>query len=248
MPAWPSTSALGLNGPVYRLTLRSLVDGKRILALAGLALVPVIAALVFAGAGDIDPRIFWARLVQRLVIPTVTAFAAVVIAAGAVGDDREDGTILYLASTPLPRLGIVATKVLAAWTAALALLAPSVLVAGLIALGDRATAAMLLWPLAGVALAALAYAAAAALLAMVSRRPVVLGVLYILLWEGSIATFAASADRLSIAAYGRAIAVEGVVEVNAPDASTGTAVLVLALVAAGATWLAARRLTRTELP
>jgi ABC-2 type transport system permease protein len=248
VPAWPSTSALGLNGPVSRLTLRSLVDGKRILALAGLALVPVIAALVFAGAGDIDPRIFWARLVQRLVIPTVTAFAAVVIAAGAVGDDREDGTILYLASTPVPRLGIVATKVLAAWTAALALLAPSVLVAGLIALGDRATAAMLLWPLAGVALAALAYAAAAALLAMVSRRPVVLGVLYILLWEGSIATFAASADRLSIAAYGRAIAVEGVVEVNAPDASTGTAVLVLALVAAGATWLAARRLTRTELP
>lgn len=248
MPAWPSTSALGLNGPVYRLTLRSLVDGKRILALAGLALVPVIAALVFAGAGDIDPRIFWARLVQRLVIPTVTAFAAVVIAAGAVGDDREDGTILYLASTPLPRLGIVATKVLAAWTAALALLAPSVLVAGLIALGDRATAAMLLWPLAGVALAALAYAAAAALLAMVSRRPVVLGVLYILLWEGSIATFAASADRLSIAAYGRAIAVEGVVDVNAPDASAAASVLILALVAAGSTWLAARRLTRTELP
>ena len=97
-------TALGISGPVYRLTLRSLVDGRRILALAGLAVVPVIAALVFAAAGDIDPRIFWARLVQRLVIPTVTAFVAVVIAAGAIGDDREDGTILYLAATPLENL------------------------------------------------------------------------------------------------------------------------------------------------
>ena len=68
-------------------------------------------------------------------------------------------------------------------------------------------------------LAALCYCAAAAWLAMVVRRPVVIGVLYILLWEGSIATFAASADRFSIAAYGRAIAVEGVIDVNAPDAS-----------------------------
>ena len=63
---------------------------------------------------------------------------------------------------------------------------------------------------------------------MVTRRPVVVGALYILLWEGSIATFAASADRFSIAAYGRALAVEGVVDVNAPDASALTALLVLA--------------------
>lgn len=241
-------NALGFSAPVYRLTLRSLVDGRRVLALAALALVPIFAALVFLGAGEVDPRIFWARLVQRLIIPTVTAFIAVVIAAGTIGDEREDGTILYLASTPLSRRGLILTKTLAAWTATLVLLVPCVLISGVIALGDRATVSMLVWPLLGVALAALGYCAAAVLLAMVSRRPVVLGVLYILLWEGSIATFAASADRLSIAAYGRAIAVEGVVDVNAPDASAGAAVVVLVVIVAAATWLAARRLTRTELP
>jgi ABC-2 type transport system permease protein len=178
----------------------------------------------------------------------VTAFIAVVIAASAIGDEREDGTILYLVSTPLPRLGLVATKVLAAWTAAMVLLTPAVLLSGAISLGDRLEAGMLVWPLVGVALSALAYCAAAVLLSMVTRRPVVIGVLYILLWEGSIATFAASADRLSIAAYGRAIAVEGVVDVNAPDASAVAAVVVLAIVVAAATWLAARRITRTELP
>lgn len=238
----------GVSGPVYRLSLRSLVAGRRMLALSALALVPVIAALVFAGAGEIDSRIFWARLLQRLVIPTVVAFIAVVIGSSALGEEREDGTILYLASTPIPRATLVLTKILAAWTLAMALLVPAVLLSGVIALGDRLEAGQILWPLVGVALAALCYCAVSAWLSMTTRRPVVLGVLYILLWEGSIATFAASADRLSIAAYGRAIAVEGVVDVNAPDASAAAAVVILALIGAAAAWAATRRLTRTELP
>lgn len=238
----------GISGPVFRLSVRSLVGGRRLLALSALALVPVIAALVFAGAGEIDSRIFWARLLQRLVIPTVVAFIAVVIGSSALGEEREDGTILYLASTPIPRATLVLTKILAAWTISMALLVPTVLVSGVIALGDRLDAGQILWPLVGVALSALCYCAVSAWLSMTTRRPVVLGVLYILLWEGSIATFAASADRLSIAAYGRAIAVEGVVDVNAPDASAAAAVVILAAIGAVAAWAATRRLTRTELP
>jgi ABC-2 type transport system permease protein len=243
-----TASALGLSLPVYRLTLRSLFAGRRILALALLALVPVIAATIFASAGEIEPELFWARLLQRLVIPTITAFVAVVIGASAIADEREDGTILYLASTPLSRLSIVLTKIASAWTAAMGLLAPAVLASGAIALRGDARASQIAWPLLGVALAALCYCAAAVWLAMVVRRPVVIGVLYILLWEGSIATFAASADRFSIAAYGRAIAVEGVIDVNAPETAPAAAAAVLVVVAAIAAWAGARRMSRTELP
>jgi ABC-2 type transport system permease protein len=237
-----------ISWPIYRLTLRSILDGRKVLALVALALVPVVAAIVFASAGDIDPRIFWARLLQRLVIPTVTAFIAVVLGASAIGDEREDGTILFLVATPISRLSLVLTKVLASWTVTMALLVPSVIAAGLISLGSRADAKQILWPLVGVALSALCYCAVTAWLSMLSRRPVVIGVLYILLWEGSIATFAASADRFSIAAYGRALAVEGVIDVNAPKASGTTAVVVLAIAVAVAVWGATRRFTRTELP
>jgi ABC-2 type transport system permease protein len=237
-----------LSQPVYRLTLRSLFSGRRVLALALLALVPVVAATAFAAGGEIEPELFWARLLQRLVIPTITAFIAVVIGGSAIGDEREDGTLLYLASTPLSRLTLVVTKVAAAWTATMALLVPAVIASGAIALGAQATAAQIAWPLVGIALAALCYCAAAAWLAMLVRRPVVIGVLYILLWEGSIATFAASADRFSIAAYGRAIAVEGVIDVNAPETAAAAAAVVLLGVTALATWAAARRMTRTELP
>jgi ABC-2 type transport system permease protein len=237
-----------LSLPVYRLTMRSLFAGRRILALALLALVPVIAATAFAAGGDIEADLFWARLLQRLVIPTITAFIAVVIGASAISDEREDGTILYLASTPLSRLTLVATKIAAAWTATMALLVPALLASGAIALGGQAEVSQIAWPLLGVGLSALCYCAVAAWLSMVVRRAVVIGVLYILLWEGSIATFAASADRFSIAAYGRAIAVEGVIDVNAPDTSTAVAVVVLAAISALAAWAAARRMTRTELP
>lgn len=237
-----------ISWPVYRLTLRSIIDGRKALAMAVLVLVPVIAAIVFAAAGEVNPRIFWARLLQRLVIPTVTAFVAVVLGAGAIGDEREDGTILYLVATPLSRLTLVLTKILAAWTASMLLLAPAVIAAGLISLRGYAGASQILWPLLGVALSALCYCSAAAWLSMLSRRPVVIGALYILLWEGSIATFAASADRFSIAAYGRAIAVEGVVDVNAPDASAATAIAVLVGATVVGAWAATRRFTRTELP
>ena len=203
---------------------------------------------MFASAGEIDPQIFWARLVQRLIIPTVAAFVAVVIGASAIGDEREDGTILYLLSTPLSRLGLIVTKVLASWSAAALLLTPPVLVAGLIALGSDATPGRILWPIVGMLAAVLCYCALTAWLSTVTRRPVVIGVLYILLWEGSIATFAASADRLSIAAYGRVLAVEGVIDVNAPETAAPVAVIVLAVVTALAVRAAARRLTRTEMP
>ena len=149
----------------------------------------------------------------------MTAFVAVVIGASAIGDEREDGTILYLVATPLPRAGLVLTKVLASWTAAGAARPVRGDRAGSIALGSDASGSRSCGRWLAVALSAFCYCAVAAWLSMITRRPVVIGVLYILLWEGSIATFAASADRLSIAAYGRAIAVEGVIDVNAPGVS-----------------------------
>jgi ABC-2 type transport system permease protein len=237
-----------VSAPVFRITLRSLLGSRRTLALGLLAAVPIVAALVFATSGELDPATFWARLVQRLAIPTITAFIAVVVGASAIGDDREDGTILYLAATPLSRLRLVSTKVAASWSASMLLLAPSALIAGALALGGAVEASQLAWPLAGIALASLCYCAVSAWLSLAVRRPVVIGALYILLWEGSIATFADSADRLSIAAYARAVAVEGVLEVNAPDVSAAAGALVLLVVSAVALWGAARRLTRTELP
>jgi ABC-2 type transport system permease protein len=165
----------------------------------------------------------------------------------AIGDEREDGTIFYLVATPQSRVGLIATKIAAAWTATLILLVPSLVISALLILKGDTDVSALAWPVAGLALATLADCGVAAWLSLRTRRPIVIGVLYVLLWEGSIATFAASASKLSIAAYGRALVAERVPEAAAPVVGPAPAVVILAAVAAVACWLGARALVRVEL-
>jgi ABC-2 type transport system permease protein len=235
--------------PVYRLTLRALLLQRRTVLLALLAAAPVVMALVYAVAAKAGshPFRFYSHLVQELFVPTIAAVVALVIGVSAIGDEREDGTIYYLVATPQSRLGLVATKLAAAWTATLVLLVPSLLASAALVLRGGLDASSVLWPLAGLALATLAYCGVAGWLSLRTRRPIVIGVLYVLLWEGSIATFAASASRLSIAAYGRALVAERLPEAAAPVVGPAPAVVILAAVAAVTCWLGARALVRVEL-
>ncbi len=100
----------------------------------------------------------------------------------------------------------------------------------------------------GVALSCLAYCAVSAWLSLRVRRPVVIGVLYVLLWEGSVANFAPSAHKLSIAAYGKALVAHALPQSAAATVGVATAVVVLAAVTALGCYLGARLLSRVELP
>jgi ABC-2 type transport system permease protein len=236
--------------PVYALTLRALILQKRTIVLALVACAPVLMALAYALArspGSHDHS-FYSDLVQQLFVPTVASLVSLVFGVSAFGDEREDGTILYLVATPQARLHLVIAKIAAAWTASLALLVPSLIVSGLLSLRHGVTAGLIGWPLAGVVLASLAYCAAAVLLSLYTRRPIVIGVLYILLWEGSIATFATSAAKLSISAYGRAFVGHVLPHASPPVAGTAVAGTVLVAVTALAAWATARALGRVELP
>jgi ABC-2 type transport system permease protein len=236
--------------PVYALTLRSLLLQKRTIVLVLIALAPVLMALAYAlgrSPGDHDHS-FYSDLVQQLFVPTVASLVSLVFGVSAFGDEREDGTILYLVATPQARLRLVAAKVAAAWTAALLLLVPSLIVSGALSLRHGLTAGLVGWPLAGIVLASLAYCGASVLLSLYTRRPIVIGVLYILLWEGSIATFAASAAKLSISAYGRAFVGRVLPQAAAPVSGTAVAAVVLIAVTAVAAWATARALGRVELP
>jgi ABC-2 type transport system permease protein len=239
-----------MNASIFRLTLRALLLQRRTWALAALAAVPVLVAFVFALAAksDVSHQEFLSTIIQQLFVPTVAALVALVIGVSALGDEREDGTVLYLVATPIPRLNLIVTKVAAAWVASMALLIPSLVLSTVLIVGGSLQAGMILWPALGVALACLAYCGASVWLSLRVRRPVVVGVLYILLWEGSIATFAASAGKLSIAAYGRALVAHELPQAQLPVAGPGTAVVVLAVVTGVACWLGARLLSRVELP
>jgi ABC-2 type transport system permease protein len=239
-------------GPVFRLTLRALLWQKRTIMLSLVAAAPALMALAYAlgRSGHVHDHRFYSDLVQQMFVPTVASLISLVFGVSAFGDEREDGTVLYLVATPQPRLGLAVAKIGAAWVASLVLLVPSLIVSGLLALSGSGglSAGLIGWPLAGVALAGLAYCAVSVLLSLYTRRPVVIGILYILLWEGSIATFAKSAAKLSISAYGRAFVAHALPQAAKPAASAAAAAIVLAAVICAAAWASARALTRVELP
>ncbi len=239
-----------MTGRIIRLTLRALTLQRRTLALVVIAAAPVLMALAYSlhGTQNQSARSFYSDVLQSLMVPIVTSLISLVFGVSSFGDEREDGTILYLTATPQPRQGLAAAKIAAAWLAAMCLLVPSVVLSAVLALGSQARAGLVLWPLAGVAIAGLAYCAAAVLLSMYTRRPIVIGILYILLWEGSIATYAASAEKLSIAAYGRALVAQALPQAARPVAGPGTAVVILAIVVAVAGCATARALRTVDLP
>ena len=71
----------------------------------GQLVIIAILAAVLVGIGWRSVFV-WVGLAHLLFLPLILPFIALVIGASALGEERDDGTILYLASTPLPRLAI----------------------------------------------------------------------------------------------------------------------------------------------
>jgi ABC-2 type transport system permease protein len=239
-----------VNGALFRLAMRRLLLRRRS---ALLALAPMLAALVAvvqAAGGTADARAF-ASLMEQLFLPTILPFLALVIGSSAIGEERDDATILYLASTPLPRLAIVLPAIAAAAAATIVLCLPGLAIVVALGQGGGFSAPAALWAVASVVAAACAYAGVFGALSLRVKRPVVIGLVYVLFWEGSIATFAPSARWLSVGAYARAVVAGGLpsaTDANVPAIGAWAAIAVLAAVAAAATLWCGRRLARLELP
>ena len=219
-----------------------------LLVLAGL--LPTLVALLYrletpptqTGFEDVMGEIF---------LPYVLPFVALVIGASAIGEERDDGTILYLASTPLSRLAIVLPLLVAAAITTLVICVPGFV--GCLALAPGTDGfPTVAWGLAAIGAATLSYTCLFGWLSLRAPRPVVIGMLYIVIWEGSITAFAPSARWLSVQSYARAAIAGGLpggkTSLNAPDLAP---ILALCVLAAGtAVWLllTARRFNRVELP
>jgi ABC-2 type transport system permease protein len=200
---------------------------------------------------DVTAETRYASLAETLFLSSAVAIVGLVLGASSIGDERDDGSILHLMATPVPRRSIVAAKLAAAFTAVMVLCAPALAACIAIGLGSATTARAVLWSAAALVLCGAAYAALFLVLALVAGRPVLIGLVYIVLWEGSVATFAPQANWLSVGAYGRAMIAEGLpgaARSNVPSISGAASVLVLLAASALLAALATRRLSRVELP
>ncbi|MGA2513365.1 MAG: ABC transporter permease subunit [Candidatus Limnocylindrales bacterium] len=244
-------SSIAAIPEIARITLRQLLGRRRTLLLVLLAALPVLLALAFRVAGDTDIEPFTRRVFDTVSLTILLPLVAILFGSGAFGAEIDEGTIVYLLAKPLSRWAVVAGKALSAVAVAILLTATSTALAGFIDLvpagndGVLATEAQVLAMVVGSA----CYVSLFLALSLFTRRALVIGVGYMLVWEGALSVMLPGIANLSIRQYalGASAAIYSLpVEEARLSAATGfllAGVLVAATLAI-ATW----RLMRFELP
>lgn len=235
-----------MNPTVARLTLHGLLGrGRGVLLFLLPALLVALATVIRLLVPELGTEIT-AALLGQLGMGLIVPLLGLIAGTGAIGPEIDDGSIVHLLSKPVRRGHVVVSKLAVAVATAALLSAGAMLLAGLIMSGTREGLA------AGYAVAALtaslAYGALFLMLAVVSRHAVVIGLLYALIWEGLVGSFAAGARTLSVQQWATSVgsAVAGGGALTA-EVSLGVAVAMLTVATVAATAWAANRLRSLSL-
>lgn len=232
-----------MNGTIAMITARGLLGRRRFLLLLLLPAVLVGQAALAHGSGLTADR--WApALLDGLGFGAVVPLVALIVGTGVFGNEIDDGTLVHSLATPQSRQTIVLTKLAVAVGATAAAVLPAMFVAGLLTDGVRLGLGLA----AGAGVAVLAYCAMFVALSLVTSRPVLIGLGYIVVWEGLLGSFVGGTKVLAVRQFAIAVA----------DAASGTnlihgtvavpvALCVAAAFGVGGTLLAVHRLRSFQL-
>ncbi|WP_446216835.1 ABC transporter permease [Micromonospora sp. IBHARD004] len=220
------------------ITARGLFGRRRFLMLLPLPLVLVALAVLCRSLG-VDPGQWGPPVLVGLGLAVVLPVVALIVGTGVLGAEIDDGTVVHILTKPLPRWQIVLPKLAVAVGVSAATVAVPLYVAGVLADSVRLGLALA----AASALGALAYSALFLALSLVTRRPVLLGLVYVLIWEGLLGNFVSGTKVLSIQQWVIALADRmAPTELLSTTVSVPVAGVLTALVSVGFTVLAIDRL------
>ena len=231
---------------IARTTLRGVLDRRRTWLMALLAAVPVLVALIFVVAGG---QRIGNSVLDNLVVRTVLPLIALVFGTAVLGSELEDGTIVYLLTTPVRRLRMVLGKGLVAAGVTAALIVPATLATALLAaqVNDRFAGVAPGFAVA-VGIGGAAYALVFMTASLFTARALAFGLAYVLIWEGILSGLLAGTQGFSIRQATLAVAssLSGW-EPNEPPMELGSAVVILAGAILGSLAISTWRLSRYEV-
>ncbi|MFI5935599.1 ABC transporter permease subunit [Actinoplanes sp. NPDC051494] len=178
------------------ITARGLFGRRRALLLLPLPLLLVgLAAL--CRAYDVAPTDWGTPVIVGLGLAVVLPVISLIVGTGVLGSEVDDGTIVHILTKPLPRRDIILAKLGVAVVVTALSSAIPLFIAGWLADSARFGLALAV----AAAVGAFAYSAFFLLLSLLTRRPVLLGLVYILVWEGLLGRFVSGTRVLSIEQY-----------------------------------------------
>jgi ABC-2 type transport system permease protein len=240
----PAPSFLTAASRAARLVFPRLLWGTRARLVAVLLAWPLLLPLLGWASGSGVPA---RAAVFDWYLSVMLPLAALVHATRLIRDDVESRTIVYLLSRPVSRRALFAGELSAYYAAAFAVALPAT-VGGWLLTSDGGASSFVA-TLAAVVLDVAAFGAAFALLGMLLKRPLVVGLLFLLwdwgllVWSLFSAKFLGGPNlltRLTVTGYVRAVAAADATGISAGQAAIALVVLVLISAMAGAVVFAAR--------
>lgn len=233
-------------GTLVAITLRGLLNRRRTLwlGLLGALIIGVAALFRLADQAPGEAGQFTVQLLGNFGIAVLLPVVTVIVGTAALGSEIEDGTIIYLLGRPVPRWRILVAKLVVSWLLASVLVATPILIAGAITgvpeLGGAYGA--------GAVLGALEYTAIFVALSLVTSRALVIGLAYVIVWEGIVGGLLAGTRLFSVRQHVLALAEElGGEAALSVDLDIAVALAMSLIVIVGATVIGIRRLETVEL-
>jgi ABC-2 type transport system permease protein len=191
-----------LNGVIVSLTFRATMGRRRALlfAVPAVVLIAVAAILAATASNGTWKAEFLADFGFTIVLP----LTSLIIGTSVLGAEIDDGSVVHLLATPVPRSHVVLSKFLVAAALTAGFGAIPVYLAAAIAAGPGSRLALGL--LAGALAAAVIYNALFVMLSVLTTRAIAIGLIYLLVWEGLLASLVPGVALLSAGQYSLSIA------------------------------------------
>ncbi|NJC68414.1 ABC transporter permease [Planosporangium thailandense] len=227
-----------INATIARITARGLFGRRRFLLLLPLPLL-LVGLAVLARALGAPPAAVAKFVIVNLGFAAVLPVISLIVGTGVLGSEIDDGTLVHVLAKPLPRREIIVSKLAVAVVATAVTVGVPMFVGGLVAGSARLGIGLAV----GCVVGAFAYSGLFLALSLLTRRPVLLGLLYVLLWEGLLGKLLGGTRVLSIQQYVTALAARvGDTDLFAGQVSVSVSVVMAIVFTVGGTLLAIDRL------
>lgn len=240
--ARPDTTTVFLA--VYRLLLRTIATRGRLIGIGALAGISLVTAILVNSTGPYDPSLAALRFLDGN-LTTLVPVAVLVFGSAAIGNLVDDGSLVYLWMRPVrPSVHVVAA-VAATLTVVTPLVGlPVVLATAMIDSDPDVLKAAIV----GGLVALVAYSAIFVAAGIRLRRSLPWGLVYILIWEGFVASAGDTAAHLAIRSYVRSILSQMTgVSLKLADVTLASGIIVPLVVAVVAVAYGTRRLARSDI-
>ena len=235
---------------IFGLTVRQLAGSRRLWLVLALVALPILAAVLFhVGDTTTTSTRFADNVTSTLVASGILPLVMLLFATSAFGNELVDRTLGYLTLKPLARWRIVVPKLGAAVVVGGIPVATSGLLA--VALIDDGALGGAVATGLGLLAGAVAYTAIFTWAGLATRHALLIGLVYVFVWEATLAAYLDGVRYLSVRRYTlsliHALDDERLQRIDDP-LGAGLALGLVAVVVAGFTLLAVRRLRRMDVP